>query len=483
LFKFNLCFVLNTKQQNYNYIFISNKKKANRSKKLKNKSTTTQNEEDELNIKQNETIQRIEELLSTLTTTTTNSETDNLSIDTTSSSISNASSSNANSILPATATYAELLAMYEKEKLACLDMETNFQHKAKESSKQIETLNQEMNNLSTIIDDLRQQYLKMQVQYQYQVDSLIKLNENLRADLQQSEYVNSLFKAENLKLKAEIKQFQGEQTMLLKDFDQQYHPTQSIDEANRQLNQLRTELVRMYQANQSLHRQHNISLESIKQLQKSNLHLQRGGSNNNNNNNNTTNSTNTTSSTQDDHTVMMQSLESELERERKVRTEAENDLTDMKQQLKQIKDKSHSIVDSLRQKCEQNEFELRKFKEDNMELTNQIQSLKKESNNSLSVQEDLVRLIQSLQIELSQMKQASEVGGGAGVSGTTATETNMIVVRCQDEIDFNNCANCTNQFSSAKKKQRCKHCCKIFCNDCCAKTVLSGPNLRYSFRL
>ena len=113
----------------------------------------------------------------------------------------------------------------------------------------------------------------------------------MRADLQQSEYVNSLFKAENLKLKAEIKQFQGEQTMLLKDFDQQYHPTQSIDEANRQLNQLRTELVRMYQANQSLHRQHNISLESIKQLQKSNLHLQRGGSNNNNNNNTTNSNT------------------------------------------------------------------------------------------------------------------------------------------------------------------------------------------------
>ena len=83
-------------------------------------------------------------------------------------------------------------------------------------------------------------------------------------------------------------------------------------------------------------------------------------------------------------------------------------------------------------------------------------------------------MIQSLQIELNQTKQAS--GGDSSGNGTNSTS--IIVVRCQHEDDFNECAACKNQFSVARRKNRCKHCCKIFCADCCAKSVLSGPNLR-----
>lgn len=445
-----------------------------RSKKPKNSITSkiqdsNQTDEDEFNIKQNETILRIEELIQILTPaaedlskpSVESAQSSLTTHTTTSSSVSTSSGIHSQPfvVIPPAVTYVELLAMYEKEKLACLDMETNFQQKAKESSKQIESLNQEMNNLATIIDDLRQQYLNTQVHFQFQLDSLFKLNEDLRTELQQSEHRNEIFKNENLKLKVEIKQFQGEQTMLLKDFDDQYHSVQSIDEAQRQINSLRTEIVRLYQANQALHRQHNISLESIKHLQKSNMQYQRNSSGGDG-----------------DHMVMIQSLESELERERKVRVETENDLKDLKQQLKQVKEKSQTIVESLRQKHEQNEFEMRKLKEDNSELKNQIQSLKNESKNSLSVQEDLVRLIQSLQIELNQTKQAHE--GHAISNDVSGSLANIIVVRCQHEDDFTECAACKNQFSSAKRKNRCKHCCKIFCADCCAKTVLSGPNLR-----
>ena len=52
--------------------------------------------------------------------------------------------------------------MYEKEKIKCHNMETDFNQKSKESNKNIENLNKEMNNLATIIDDLRKQYLNMQ---------------------------------------------------------------------------------------------------------------------------------------------------------------------------------------------------------------------------------------------------------------------------------------------------------------------------------
>lgn len=62
------------------------------------------------------------------------------------------------------------------------------------------------------------------------------------------------------------------------------------------------------------------------------------------------------------------------------------------------------MIDSLRQRTDHMEFEQRKLKDENQELANQISSLKRDAKNSLSVQEDLVRLIQSLQIELNQMR-------------------------------------------------------------------------------
>jgi hypothetical protein len=89
--------------------------------------------------------------------------------------------------------------------------------------------------------------------------------------------------------------------------------------------------------------------------------------------------------------------------------------------MKLIKDKSQTLIDSLRQRTDHMEFEQRKLKDENQELTNQIQSLKKDAKNSLSVQEDLVRLIQSLQIELNQMR--SE---GAADSSTKIQVINQI---------------------------------------------------------
>jgi hypothetical protein len=73
-------------------------------------------------------------------------------------------------------------------------------------------------------------------------------------------------------------------------------------------------MVKLVIANQALNRQHCLSLETIKHLQKTNIQYQR------------------TNNAQD-QMVIIQSLESELERERKVRIEAENDLREMKQQV------------------------------------------------------------------------------------------------------------------------------------------------------
>lgn len=135
--------------------------------------------------------------------------------------------------------------------------------------------------------------------------------------MQRAELRNEAFKGESLRLKAENKQFYGEQTILTKDFEDQYRPVTNLDEANRQMVNIRGDMIKLVVANQALNRQHQLSLETIKHLQKTNMQYQRAGS----------------ESANPDQMVLLQSLESELERERKVRVEAEGEARDNKSQV------------------------------------------------------------------------------------------------------------------------------------------------------
>ena len=101
-----------------------------------------------------------------------------------------------------------------------------------------------------------------------------------------------------------------------------------------------------------------------------------------------------------DHMVIIQSLESELERERKVRIVIETDKQELINQLKSVKERSQQIITSLKHLNEQNDAELKKQRDSNSELTSEIQALKCEAKNNVTIQEDLVRLVQKLQIDL-----------------------------------------------------------------------------------
>ena len=99
---------------------------------------------------QNEIISKIEELLNLLTLNSTEfKDAMSTSLNLTNSVVSQAST-DAPPPITNPFTYAEMLAMYEKEKTCRIDMETNFQQKAKDSNKQIENLNREISNMSTI---------------------------------------------------------------------------------------------------------------------------------------------------------------------------------------------------------------------------------------------------------------------------------------------------------------------------------------------
>lgn len=98
----------------------------------------------------------------------------------------------------------------------------------------------------------------------------------------------------------------------------------------------------------------------------------------------------------------------------------------------------------------------------NSELKSRVFQLQQELDNTEAVQQDFVRLSQSLQVQLEKIRESDTV------------------VRWQHEEDVDECPNCRQVFSSTKRKQHCRHCGQIFCQNCLSRTVLSGPNNRPS---
>nr|XP_023024989.1 early endosome antigen 1 [Leptinotarsa decemlineata] len=98
----------------------------------------------------------------------------------------------------------------------------------------------------------------------------------------------------------------------------------------------------------------------------------------------------------------------------------------------------------------------------NKELRTRVISLQQELDTTETVQKDFVRLSQSLQVQLEKIRESDNQ------------------VRWQHEEDVEKCPTCHSSFSTAKRKQHCRHCGQIFCQPCLSHTVLSGPNSRPS---
>ncbi|ESO97854.1 hypothetical protein LOTGIDRAFT_228394 [Lottia gigantea] len=157
-----------------------------------------------------------------------------------------------------------------------------------------------------------------------------------------------------------------------------------------------------------------------------------------------------------------ESIQSELERESAVRAEFETKFRENELALKNLQAKNKQLISVLQQRVEEFDKAKVKFEEESQASRSKIQSLQIDLDNSEAVQRDFVKLSQSLQIQLEKIRQAENE------------------VRWQHEDDVDECMNCKQVFSVTKRKHHCKHCGKIFCNDCITKTVASGRNLRAS---
>ncbi|XP_019758451.2 rab GTPase-binding effector protein 1 isoform X2 [Dendroctonus ponderosae] len=133
-----------------------------------------------------------------------------------------------------------------------------------------------------------------------------------------------------------------------------------------------------------------------------------------------------------------------LEKEKKQYLAKNVNIKEREEQIKQLSD---NIV---------------KLQNQNHELKTRLHSQQEDLENAEAVQRDLVKLSQNLQIQFEKIREADHQ------------------VRWQHEEDIEECSNCHIPFSNSKRKQHCRHCGQIFCPNCVARVVQSGPNMRPS---
>ncbi|CAG4982586.1 unnamed protein product [Colias eurytheme] len=124
-----------------------------------------------------------------------------------------------------------------------------------------------------------------------------------------------------------------------------------------------------------------------------------------------------------------------------------------REQMKELADKLRASTDMIEQLLE----DKKRLASEVAETRNRVSILQLELDNSEKVQQDFVRLSQSLQVQLQRIREAD-------------TE-----VRWQHDEDVNECPSCHVALPNSKKKVHCRHCGRIFCSACAAHSVASGP--------
>ncbi|KAK3884811.1 hypothetical protein Pcinc_010939 [Petrolisthes cinctipes] len=157
--------------------------------------------------------------------------------------------------------------------------------------------------------------------------------------------------------------------------------------------------------------------------------------------------------------AMLESVESQMRMEQKNLAESEAQVA----RQAEVQLKSKQIISGLKtQVAEQTQARAR-LEAEVMELKGRVTTLQHDLDTSEAVQRDFVRLSQSLQVQLEKIRQSEKE------------------VRWQHEEDQEECNSCKQRFSAmGRRKHHCRHCGKIFCNECVNKSVPSGPHRRPS---
>ncbi|CAF1580496.1 unnamed protein product [Rotaria magnacalcarata] len=163
-----------------------------------------------------------------------------------------------------------------------------------------------------------------------------------------------------------------------------------------------------------------------------------------------------------DEIIVLQSLQTEYERVMSLKNNLEKQLEERVNELKATKTVANSFTNQLKEKLEQITKAKDQVDEENATLRIQIQKLKIDLENNELVQHDFVKLSQTLQVQLEEIRNSENE------------------LRWQPEEDHPECQRCHSQFSVTWRKHHCRHCGKVLCKDCTNKTVYTGPHNRPS---
>ncbi|XP_013389532.1 rab GTPase-binding effector protein 1-like isoform X2 [Lingula anatina] len=319
------------------------------------------------------------------------------------------------------------------------ELEETLKTAAEQTQQQIATLNTKVQESERFMSQLRQQYSQAFTDLQEQLKTLTETREEIQKELTQLQEENDALLGRHSKT---AQQLQNEEINL----------PNNVEEMQLLLLKYKEEIIAAKVAKE--HVEHNLKSE-IMFLKDQILAEQQERANVEEEMSREVNSL-------QEQLALLQSVKSELERESKVRLDLEAKLKEVESQLKSSQAKSSQLISGLQSQLAEQNTKMTKLEEDLMKARSKVSSLQVDLDNSEAVQRDFVKLSQSLQIQLEKIRQSENE------------------VRWQHEEDTDECTGCSQPFSVTKRKHHCRHCGRIFCSDCTAKTVVSGPNLRQS---
>lgn len=327
----------------------------------------------------------------------------------------------------------------ESQQKYITELEESLKKHVTDSENQISSLMNKLKDCEKYIEELKQQFTQSQVDLRDQLQVLTGSREEVQKELSRLQKENDSLIGKHSKY---AQQLQNEDINL----------PDNMEEMQLLLLRYREEIIKAKVAKE--HTEETLRSENL--FLKDQIHAEQQEKNN------IEESLSQELSTLQEKLVVQESLKSELERESSVRADLSKKLTETEQTLKSIQAKSKQLINALQQQVAEQSDIRSKLESDVQKYKSKVQSLQIDLDNSEAVQRDFVKLSQSLQIQLEKIRQAE-------------TE-----VRWQHEEDIDDCNNCKQQFTVTKRKHHCRHCGKIFCNDCISKTVTSGPNSRPS---
>lgn len=151
--------------------------------------------------------------------------------------------------------------------------------------------------------------------------------------------------------------------------------------------------------------------------------------------------------------LRLENVSSELQTSKELNEKLQNDVVVLTDKMTESQRKSKEVILGLQKQILASNAE----KE---EHAARISRLGKELSESMSVRDELALLSSDLQVQLEDQRDIVKS------------------IKWEHEDDVSNCRGCDVAFSMTKRKSHCRKCGRIFCTECCSKTIEFGANKR-----